>query len=88
MTTGSEPKSTDRKQYALNLTLAAVAGQVGCLTLIIIFAALIVGLFLDKYFHTRALFTIILMIGSVPINLVLMFWVVRQATSRIKPAKK
>ena len=70
----------NRGQYAFNLTLAAVAGQVGCLTLFIVLAALVGGLWLDKYFDTKPLFTIILMIGSVPVTLVMMFWIVRAAT--------
>jgi F0F1-type ATP synthase assembly protein I len=74
----------NRSQYAFNLTLAAVAGQVGCLTLVIVLAALIGGLWLDAQFDTRPLITIILMVASVPITLVLMFWVVRKATSHIR----
>lgn len=67
---------------SLNLTLAAVTGQVGCLTLIIIFAALFVGRWLDNKFSSGPLFTIGLMIGSVPVTLILMFWVVRTVTRR------
>lgn len=69
----------------MNLTLAAVAGQVGCLTIVIIFAALLGGLWLDNQFGTRPLFIVGLLLVSVPVTLVTMFWVVRQATSRIKP---
>ena len=72
-----------RSQYAFNLTLAAVAGQVGCLTLVIVLIALFGGLWLDNRFGTRPWITVILVIGSVPVALVAMFWVVRKATSRI-----
>ncbi len=82
--TGDLPER-DRKRYAANLTLAAVAGQVGCLTLVIIFVALFGGLWLDNRFQTRPTFTILLLIGSVPVTLIAMFWVVRQATSRMRP---
>ncbi len=78
----------DRTQYAFNLTLAAVAGQVGCLTLVIIFVALFGGLWLDSRLDTRPIFTLILLLGSVPVTLILMFWVVRKATSHIKPTTK
>ncbi len=67
---------------SLNWTLAAVTGQVGCLTLIIIFAALFAGRWLDNNFNSNPLFTIVLMIGSVPVTLVMMFWVVRSVTRR------
>ncbi len=75
-------------QYAQNLALAGVAGQVGCFTLVIIFVALIGGLWLDKIFDVRPLFTIALLVFSVPITVVMMLWVVRKATSKIQPVTK
>jgi F0F1-type ATP synthase assembly protein I len=80
-----KPQEKDRRQYAYNLTLAAVAGQVGCLTLVIIFGALIAGLWLDRSFATKPLFTILFMLASMPLTLYLMFRVVQGATNRIKP---
>lgn len=74
----------DRKQYWLNLTLAGVAGQVGCLTLVIILVAVFGGLWLDARFQTRPVFTIVLLIASIPVSLAVMFYVVRLATSKIK----
>lgn len=82
-----ENQEKNRFQYAMNLTLASIAGQVGCLTLVIIFVALFAGLWLDQYLDTKPLFTIVLLIGSVPVTLFLMFRVVRAATSRIKPVQ-
>ncbi len=67
---------------SLNLTLAAVTGQVGCLTVLIILAAFFAGRWLDGRFGSDALFTVILMVASVPVTLVVMFWVVRSVTSR------
>ncbi len=85
-----EQPDKNRAQYIFNLTLAAVAGQVGFLTLCIVLASLFGGLWLDKRLDTRPLFTIILMLASVPVTIVMMFWVVRNATARIKslPSKK
>jgi F0F1-type ATP synthase assembly protein I len=80
-----EGQSKDRRQYVYNLTLAAVAGQVGCMTLVIIFGALIAGLWLDRSFSTKPLFTILFMIASMPITLYVMFRVVNGATRRIRP---
>ena len=79
-------QNKDRGQYALNMTLAAVAGQVGCLTLAVIIITLFGGLWLDARLDTKPLFTILLLLGSIPVTIILMFWVVRKATSRIKPA--
>lgn len=85
--TNNAPKE-NHGQYAYNITLAVVAGQVGCLTLLIVLAALLGGLWLDNQYATRPLFTVILMVASVPITLVAMFWVVKKATSRIKTVEK
>jgi hypothetical protein len=74
----------DRRQYWLNLTLAGVAGQVGCLTLIIILIAVFGGLWLDARFQTKPAFTFGLLLASIPVSLALMFFVVRFATSKIK----
>ena len=84
----SEPEAqeTDRVQYTFNMALAAVAGQVGCLTLAIIIATLFGGLWLDAQFDTKPLFTVILLVGSIPFTIILMFLVVRKATSKIKPS--
>ena len=74
----------DRRQYWLNLTLAGIAGQVGCLTFLIVLIALFGGLWLDARFQTKPVFTIGLIIASIPVSLVLMFTIVRLATSKIK----
>ena len=83
----NEPKETgkNRRQYAINLTMAAVAGQVGCITLVIVFGALIAGLLIDRWFSTKPLFTILFMIASMPVTLYVMYRVVEGATRRIRP---
>jgi hypothetical protein len=87
----SDQLEKDRANKALNITLAAVAGQVGCLTIVVVLAALFGGLYLDNRFAgDRPIFTVSLMLGSIPVTLVAMFWVVRKATSRLtqNPTKK
>lgn len=79
-----DQKKTDPARYTLNMALAAVAGQVGCITVVLVVAAALAGLWLDSQFGTRPLFTIGLLLAAVPVTLVAMFWVVRQTTSRIK----
>lgn len=74
----------DRKQYWLNLTLAGAAGQVGCVTFIIILVAVLAGLWLDSRFQTRPIFTFALLIASIPVSLVAMLYIVRLLTSKIK----
>lgn len=77
-----------KQPYAFNLTMAGIAGQVGCLTLFIIFVALFAGLWFDRLLNTKPLFTLILLIGSVPVTLFLMFRVVKAATDRIQPVEE
>lgn len=81
------PAPKDRKTRIMNLTLAGVAGQVGCLTLVIILAAVFGGLWLDNYYQTKPMFTIGLLVVSIPISLVVMLFVVRLAISKIKTEK-
>ena len=81
----SQPGDQPEKKTALrsfNITLAAVTGSVGCLTVAIILIAFVAGKWLDSQFGSDALFTVILMVASVPVTLVVMFWVVRSLTSR------
>ncbi len=87
---GPEPQQ-NRKQYWLNLTLAGAAGQVGCVTLVIILIAVLGGLWLDGQFHTRPVFTLALLVASIPVSLLAMLYIVRLVTSKIKagpPAKE
>lgn len=85
MASNENPKPKN-VQYALNLGLAGMAGQVGFLTLVIVFAALFGGLWLDRRFETKPLFTILLLIGSVPVTIFVMFRVAMSAVAKIKPA--
>lgn len=49
--------------------LAGVMGQVGCVVVVLIGLALGAGLLLDRLLNTNAIFTVVLMIGSVPVAL-------------------
>lgn len=88
MNRADQEQPKNRIQYALNMTMVAVAGQVGCLTVGVIIVSLILGLFLDRQLDTRPVFTIVFLIGSIPVTLVAMFWVVKKATSQVKPVSK
>src|SRR3990170_292580 len=74
-----EPRSPD-----LPLALAGLLGQVGCVTLIVIFAALGIGLWLDSQFASRPVFTLILVLGSVPVTIYLMVRIVLTGMARIQ----
>ena len=81
---GSKP--VPERQYGMNLLLAGVVSQVGCVTVVIVVTTLILGLWLDARFGTRPWITILLLVLSVPFTLMLMVWIVRRLTSRIQPA--
>jgi apolipoprotein N-acyltransferase len=84
-TVDNSEKST--RQYALNLTLAGVAGMAGVITLVIILVALFTGIWLDNHLDTNHNFTIILILASVPLTLIVMFYYVKAATARIRPSE-
>lgn len=84
----SEEKSAEavagEGQQALAIAVAGLLGQIGCITLILIAAALAGGLWLDTQFNTRPLFTIILLLGTVPITLYLMVRMVLGGMARLQ----
>ena len=69
---------------ARNLTLAAAAGQAGCWTLIIVVAALFVGLALDRHFGLRGPFTIGVLLLSIPLSLFIMVRIALGSVSHIQ----
>ena len=77
-------KGQDEFKSAVTMTVVWVAG----LTLVIIFAAIFAGLWLDKVLDIKPLFTIVLVILSIPLTLFLTFRVVKTATTHIQPDLK
>jgi hypothetical protein len=61
------------------MTPLAVGGQVGCVTLIIVFLALFGGLALDRALDSKPMFTIVFLLGSAPLALFLTFWIAMRA---------
>jgi len=77
-------QSDSNKQNVISTLLIVLVGQVGCLTLVIILASLFGGLWLDQYFHTKPLFTLILLFAGIPLSVILMLIVARRTLARIK----
>ena len=75
-----ETRSNDR----FNTILATVVGQVGCFTPLIILGALFAGLWLDRQFETKPLFTILFIVGSAPVSIYVLYRIVRTATTKLK----
>lgn len=82
MTPTNTPPEKDRMPAVMVGTkFAVIGGEVGCLTLIIVLIAVFGGLWLDRTFGTRPVFTLILVLGSAPLSLVLTFYLARRAVS-------
>ncbi|HUI90400.1 MAG TPA: AtpZ/AtpI family protein [Anaerolineales bacterium] len=77
-------QSNNKRQGISNSFLIALITQVGCLTLVIILISLLGGLWLDKTFGTRPLFTLLLLLAGTPISVIVMLYVSRRAVARIK----
>ena len=73
-----EPRST-----GMPLALAGLLGSVGCVTLIVIFVALGIGLWLDLQFDSRPLLTVIFVLASIPVTIFLMVRIVLGGMERI-----
>jgi len=79
------PEGANRARYLQNLSIAGIAGQVGCVTVIIVFGSMIAGIWLDRWLGTRPLFTVGLLLGSVPVTIFIMYWLVKSAVAKIQP---
>ena len=63
--------------------LVVLVGQVGCLTLVIIVASVLAGLWLDANFGTKPLFTLILLLAGIPLSVMAMLIVARRTLARL-----
>jgi hypothetical protein len=70
-------------QGQVSFAIAGILGQVGCVTLLVIAAALGAGLWLDTQLNSKPLFTLILMLGSVPVTIYVMVRIVLGGMARV-----
>jgi F0F1-type ATP synthase assembly protein I len=77
-------QSEQKGRGILNTLLIVMIGQVGCLTLIIILASVFGGLWLDKTFGTKPVFTLALLLAGVPVSVIVMLVVARRTLARLK----
>ena len=69
---------------ALNTLLIVLVGQMGCLTLVIIFLTVLAGFWLDNTFHTKPFFTLGLLLAGIPVSVILMVFVGRRSLAKLK----
>jgi F0F1-type ATP synthase assembly protein I len=74
---------SDRRKVIWTLLIVLV-GQVGCLTLAIMLASVVGGLWLDAHFHTKPMFTLALLLAGIPLSVLLMLQVARKTLSKLK----
>jgi F0F1-type ATP synthase assembly protein I len=77
-------QSEHKGRSILNTLLIVMIGQVGCLTLVIILASVFGGLWLDKTFNTKPVFTLALLFAGIPISVLVMLFVARRTLARLK----
>ena len=80
-----EGSGQNKRQEFKNLTLAGIAGLSGGITLVEVLVALFLGMWLDKVFSTKYQFTVGLILISIPVTLITMYYFVKTTTSRIVP---
>lgn len=67
------------------VALASAVSQVGCVTVVVILGALVAGLALDNALDTQPIFTLLLVIGSIPVSLYLLVRIALSATAQLTP---
>ena len=77
----------DRRGVLKNLLIVLV-GQVGCITLVVILVSVKLGLWLDAYFQTRPLYTLVLLFAGIPLSVLLMLAVARKTLARLTNGKQ
>ena len=77
-------QSEQKGRGILNTLLIVMVGQVGCITLIIILASVFGGLWLDKTFGTKPVFTLALLFAGVPVSVFVMMVVARKTLARLR----
>ena len=77
-------QSEKKGRSILTNLLIVLIGQVGCLTLVIVLASVFGGLWLDKMFDTKPVFTLALLFAGIPVSVLVMLNVGRKTLARMK----
>ena len=84
MSQASDPSKNPISQV-FGLRTVTLGAEIGCLTLIIVFAAFFGGLWLDRIVgNEKKIFAIVLVLISAPLSLVLTYWRAMQAVRDIQ----
>jgi MFS-type transporter involved in bile tolerance (Atg22 family) len=77
----------DPYKHFRTLALVATVTPGVFASVVVVFGALLLGLWLDATFRTRPTFTLILLLLSIPVSLVAMFFSVLGTLRNIKPSE-
>jgi F0F1-type ATP synthase assembly protein I len=77
-------QSEQKGRSVLTNVLIVLIGQMGCLTLVIILASVFGGLWLDKMFDTKPVFTLALLFAGIPVSVLVMLSVGRKTLARMQ----
>jgi F0F1-type ATP synthase assembly protein I len=80
-------RDSDRRSILENVLIVLV-GQVGCITLVVILLSVRIGLWLDEYFQTRPLYTLILLFAGIPLSVIMMLVIARRTLARLEDGKE
>ena len=77
-----ESDQTRAARESLQLAFTVLA-QVGGLSILMLLAAIFGGLWLDRVFDTRRLFTVLLLVASFPLSLYIIYRVALSAVAKV-----
>ena len=77
-------QSDHETRNGFNTLLIVLVGQMGCLTLIVILITVLSGIWLDNTFHTKPIFTLVLLLAGIPLSVILMVYVGRKTLAKLK----
>ncbi len=60
-------------QRTAQIAAAFVVGQSGCLIVVVTFGALAIGLWFDRHLATKPLFSLLFILGSIPLSMFLIW---------------
>jgi hypothetical protein len=83
-----EKDQKSRLQANANLSAMGLAGQLGCVIPVIILLAVLGGVWLDRTFHTEHIFTLFLLLASLPLSIYLTFQMAMRAVKSINESLK
>jgi F0F1-type ATP synthase assembly protein I len=78
------PSQVEAARASMQLAFKILA-QIGVLTVAVVVIALFGGLYLDRLLGTRPLFTVVLLLGSFPLSLYIIYRVALGAVAPTKP---